>query len=164
VRSSRNSTDCPILRILCRREAVLDQIIWERPDIIGLQEVLDNQYSDLKAALPEYDTVGVGRDDGKQEGEVNSETAMLIVTLFDPHSLCSLGSPYLLSQVGRLPTTLAGLTSACSETAFNRFTLSILGLRSEFELTHVEITQLTLTSDNLLCRVANPGIWLAHAW
>lgn len=38
-------------------------------DIVGCQEVLNNQLEDLTRELPEYAYVGVGRDDGKTEGE-----------------------------------------------------------------------------------------------
>ena len=34
-----------------------------------MQEVLHNQFQDLRAGLPEYDGIGVGRDDGKTAGE-----------------------------------------------------------------------------------------------
>lgn len=37
-------------------------------DILGTQEVLHNQLEDLKQRLPEYDVVGVGREDGKEKG------------------------------------------------------------------------------------------------
>jgi endonuclease/exonuclease/phosphatase family metal-dependent hydrolase len=37
--------------------------------IFGLQEVLNSQLQDLKQALPGYDALGVGRDDGKTKGE-----------------------------------------------------------------------------------------------
>jgi len=38
-------------------------------DILGCQEVLVNQLADLTRQLPEYDYVGVGREDGKEAGE-----------------------------------------------------------------------------------------------
>lgn len=38
-------------------------------DIAGLQEALYNQIEDLASLLPEYKWVGVGRNDGKKEGE-----------------------------------------------------------------------------------------------
>lgn len=38
-------------------------------DILGLQEVYHNQMEDLHARLPEYASVGVGRVDGKEQGE-----------------------------------------------------------------------------------------------
>jgi hypothetical protein len=39
-------------------------------DIIGLQESVVNQFKDLKAALPDYEAIGAGRDDGKLHGEM----------------------------------------------------------------------------------------------
>lgn len=38
-------------------------------DILGMQEVLVNQLKDLKERLPEYNSIGVGRQDGKEAGE-----------------------------------------------------------------------------------------------
>lgn len=38
-------------------------------DVIGMQEVLHNQLEDLKAGLPGYTAVGIGREDGKTKGE-----------------------------------------------------------------------------------------------
>ncbi|HKK41311.1 MAG TPA: endonuclease/exonuclease/phosphatase family protein [Bacteroidales bacterium] len=43
----------------------------EKPDIIGMQEVLYNQYEMLDSVLQNYISVGVGRDDGAKEGELN---------------------------------------------------------------------------------------------
>ncbi len=39
------------------------------PDIVGMQEVLHNQLTDLLEIMPEYSFIGTGRDDGRQEGE-----------------------------------------------------------------------------------------------
>ena len=53
------------------RDAIADQILWEMPDIIGLQEVESHQLSDMNDLLrANYDFVGVGRDDGQRKGEV----------------------------------------------------------------------------------------------
>ncbi|GAB5364955.1 hypothetical protein AAMO2058_001014800 [Amorphochlora amoebiformis] len=41
----------------------------EKPDIIGMQEVLGPQMGDLMRMLPEYNPVGVGREDGKTKDE-----------------------------------------------------------------------------------------------
>jgi endonuclease/exonuclease/phosphatase family metal-dependent hydrolase len=38
-------------------------------DIFGSQEVLKSQLDDLLKAMPEYASIGVGRDDGKEKGE-----------------------------------------------------------------------------------------------
>lgn len=52
-----------------RKDTVANFIKAQNLDIIGMQEVLYNQLEDLKARLPEYDEVGVGREDGKTQGE-----------------------------------------------------------------------------------------------
>jgi len=46
-------------------------IMAEKPDIIGMQEVLWNQYQLLDSTLTGYSSVGVGRDDGARGGEMN---------------------------------------------------------------------------------------------
>ncbi|MDO4195836.1 MAG: endonuclease, partial [Prevotellaceae bacterium] len=48
---------------------ICGQINFEQPDAFGTQEVLHQQVLDLKAGLPGYDYIGVGRDDGKEDGE-----------------------------------------------------------------------------------------------
>lgn len=55
-----------------RREAVLRMIQEESPDAIGMQEVLPNQLHYLDSALVDYCRIGVGREDGKEEGECMS--------------------------------------------------------------------------------------------
>lgn len=52
-----------------RAPLVAQAIRDHRADIVGLQEALSNQLQDLLAELPEYEAVGVGRDDGKTSGE-----------------------------------------------------------------------------------------------
>lgn len=52
-----------------RKNRVCRFIEDRKLDIIGMQEVLHNQFLDLKAGLPEYDGIGVGREDGKTIGE-----------------------------------------------------------------------------------------------
>ena len=52
-----------------RKDRVCQFIKDKQLDIIGTQEVLFNQFNDLKAGLPQYEGVGVGRDDGKTKGE-----------------------------------------------------------------------------------------------
>jgi endonuclease/exonuclease/phosphatase family metal-dependent hydrolase len=43
----------------------------EKPDLMGLQEVLWHQYEVLDSALSEFSSVGVGRDDGARGGELS---------------------------------------------------------------------------------------------
>ena len=52
-----------------RKDRVADFVKSQNLDVVGMQEVLHNQLEDLKARLPEYTEVGVGRDDGKTLGE-----------------------------------------------------------------------------------------------
>ena len=52
-----------------RKDTVCQYILDKKMDIIGMQEVLHNQLEDLKAGLPNYAAIGVGRDDGKEKGE-----------------------------------------------------------------------------------------------
>jgi endonuclease/exonuclease/phosphatase family metal-dependent hydrolase len=52
-----------------RRERVVRVIRENPPDILGVQEARHLQIEDLRAALPDFDFYGIGRDDGKTEGE-----------------------------------------------------------------------------------------------
>ena len=52
-----------------RKELVATTIRFHRAEVIGVQEALHDQMMDLEQMLPEYKWVGVGRDDGKTQGE-----------------------------------------------------------------------------------------------
>lgn len=52
-----------------RKDRMAKFITDQQIDIFGTQELLNNQVEDLKALLPGYAMVGVGRDNGKTEGE-----------------------------------------------------------------------------------------------
>lgn len=54
-----------------RASQVCNFIKNEKPDILGMQEVLWRQYVSLDSALTDYTSVGVGRDDGARAGEMN---------------------------------------------------------------------------------------------
>jgi endonuclease/exonuclease/phosphatase family metal-dependent hydrolase len=54
-----------------RATQVCNFIVTEKPDILGLQEVLWNQYQVLDSVLADYSSVGVGRNDGARAGEMN---------------------------------------------------------------------------------------------
>jgi endonuclease/exonuclease/phosphatase family metal-dependent hydrolase len=53
-----------------RRELVVRTIRRFAPDVLGTQECLPMQRCFLSRHLPEYEHVGVGRDDGRQAGEM----------------------------------------------------------------------------------------------
>jgi len=52
-----------------RFPVICQQILFHDFDVFGAQEVLYPQLNNMLAALPQYGYVGVGRDDGKTEGE-----------------------------------------------------------------------------------------------
>ena len=52
-----------------RKDMVTSFLGSEHPDSFGVQEAHINWMNTLRAALPEYAFVGVGRDDGKEDGE-----------------------------------------------------------------------------------------------
>ncbi|MBL8817638.1 MAG: endonuclease/exonuclease/phosphatase family protein [Planctomyces sp.] len=53
-----------------RREFLLQTITGFHPDLLGTQETLAMQKTFLANALPEYESIGVGRVDGKDDGEM----------------------------------------------------------------------------------------------
>lgn len=55
-----------------RCKVICDQVNFEDPDIFGTQEVLVGQLGDLLGSLDGYDYIGVGRDDGKEDGEYSA--------------------------------------------------------------------------------------------
>jgi endonuclease/exonuclease/phosphatase family metal-dependent hydrolase len=52
-----------------RKGLVTGLIGFHEPDLLGVQEALLNQIRDLQAALPGFGWYGVGREDGREQGE-----------------------------------------------------------------------------------------------
>lgn len=55
-----------------RKPFMVNQIKFYEPDVLGVQEAMPNQMKDLDSLLTDYSFVGVGRDDGKNEGEFSA--------------------------------------------------------------------------------------------
>jgi endonuclease/exonuclease/phosphatase family metal-dependent hydrolase len=54
------------------RAALVSSFIGnEKPDLLGMQEVLAHQYEYLDSILQDYSSIGVGRNDGAKSGEMN---------------------------------------------------------------------------------------------
>ncbi len=53
-----------------RKEFLVETIKAFSPDLLGTQETLDFQRDYLAHQLPDYGVLGVGRDDGKEQGEM----------------------------------------------------------------------------------------------
>jgi endonuclease/exonuclease/phosphatase family metal-dependent hydrolase len=59
-------------RWTARRRMLTDLLRKQNPDLIGVQEALDAQLSDILRAVPGYAVAGVGRDDGREAGEYSA--------------------------------------------------------------------------------------------
>lgn len=55
-----------------RKEDALALMSYYHPDYFGVQEAVPQQMVDIKTSLKDYDYVGVGRDDGKNQGEYSA--------------------------------------------------------------------------------------------
>lgn len=55
-----------------RKDKTTSQILFHHPHILGVQEALWDQITDLSTALTQYKHVGVGRDDGDKKGEFSA--------------------------------------------------------------------------------------------
>ena len=88
-----------------RTEMVIDTIRKEMPDSIGVQEAHIGWMNALKEGLPEYDYVGIGRDDGKEEGEFSA-----VFFKKEKYSLLKSGS-FWLSETPDVPGK--GWDAAC---------------------------------------------------
>ncbi len=52
-----------------RKILIAEEVLFHEVDIVGFQEVLHHQFEDLKQQLTSYSSYGVGRDNGKTQGE-----------------------------------------------------------------------------------------------
>ncbi|WP_369997856.1 endonuclease/exonuclease/phosphatase family protein [Winogradskyella sp.] len=55
-----------------RKPFMINQIKFYEPDVLGVQEPMPNQMKEMDSLLTDYSFVGVGRDDGKDEGEYSA--------------------------------------------------------------------------------------------
>lgn len=55
-----------------RKDKAALQILFHEAHIVGVQEALYGQLTDLQERMPRYKFVGIGRDDGKQKGEFSA--------------------------------------------------------------------------------------------
>ncbi len=55
-----------------RKDHLANQIKFYQPDIFGVQEAVLEQLEYFEGTMPEYNYVGVGRDDGKTKGEFSA--------------------------------------------------------------------------------------------
>ena len=89
-----------------RRAMVIDTICKAAPDTFGVQEAHHDWIRALCAGLPAYDYVGVGRNDGKTEGEYSA-----VFYKKDAYTLLDSGS-FWLSETPDVPG-VKGWDAAC---------------------------------------------------
>jgi endonuclease/exonuclease/phosphatase family metal-dependent hydrolase len=90
-----------------RQGKLASQVLFYQADILGVQEALPAQMADLQNALTGYRYVGVGREDGKNEGEYSA--------IFYNRSRLELikGTTFWLSETPLLPGK-KGWDAACA--------------------------------------------------
>ena len=91
-----------------RRHATPEMIRREAPDVFGVQEGLIDQLHYIDAECPQYARVGVGRDDGKEGGEI-----MAVFYLRDRYDLLDHGDLWLSETPDRVSR---GWDGACNRT------------------------------------------------
>ncbi len=92
-----------------RKPATPAMISDRQPDIFGLQEALKMQLDYIEETCPDYDHVGVHRDDGKEKGEV-----MAIFWNTKTQEMIKWGN-FWLSETPEVPSK--GWDAACFRTA-----------------------------------------------
>lgn len=92
-----------------RKAATAEMIRQLRPDIMGLQEAFGFQADYIREECPEYEGVGVGRDDGAEAGE-----KMMIFYRKDAVEMLDWGT-FWLSETPEVPSF--GWDAACRRTA-----------------------------------------------
>lgn len=91
-----------------RKQMAASMVQFYQADIVGVQEALIDQVHDLEARLPEYEWFGIGRDDGKEQGEF-----MAIFYLKDRFTILE-DSTFWLSETPEVPGK--GWDAACNRT------------------------------------------------
>lgn len=114
-----------------RKIASLNMLNEEKPTIFGLQEALLHQVNFLAENLPQYDWVGVGREDGASGGEY-----MAIFYLKDEVELLDSGT-FWLSETPDTPSK--GWDAACKRTCtWTKLKMKKTGTEFAYLNTHLD--------------------------
>lgn len=114
-----------------RKHASLNMIREERPTVFGLQEALPAQMQYLVENLPEYEHIGVGREDGVASGE-----HMAIFYLKDEVELLD-GGTFWLSPTPDTPSK--GWDAACKRTCtWTKLRMKRTGKKFAYLNTHLD--------------------------
>lgn len=144
IRNSRNSREKDGQNHWGNRKSLVSEVLHKySPDLIGFQEVLIEQLHNLCVMLPDYQYVGVGREDGKEEGEFNP--------IFYKNFTVEQSDTFWLSDTPPIPScTWGGQTRICT------WAVMSAPLCLAFLNTHIEyaVLQAQLSSMDLLINTA----------
>lgn len=90
-----------------RKELFSEVLKGEEPTVFGLQEALYNQVQDIEKTFPQFRRVGVGREDGRTQGEFSA--IFFDTTLYKSAS----SGTFWLSQTPSVPSSM-GWDAACT--------------------------------------------------
>ena len=114
-----------------RKHASVNMLNEEKPTVFGVQEALPGQVEYLVENLPEYDYIGVGRDDGKKKGEF-----MAIFYLKEKVELLD-GGTFWLSETPDVPSK--GWDAACFRSCtWTKFKMKANGKVFAYLNTHLD--------------------------
>lgn len=121
-----------------RKHLVKEVLQKYHPDIIGFQEPLLDQMQDLIAMLPDYQHVGVGREDGEEEGEFNP--------IFYRNLTIEQSGTFWLSDTPQKPScTWGGQTRICTwAVVSNPIPLAFLNTHIEYEVLQAQMNSMEL--------------------
>jgi endonuclease/exonuclease/phosphatase family metal-dependent hydrolase len=115
-----------------RRDLWIDVVRRFDPDLLGVQEVLRDQFDDLKTVFPGYGTSGVGRDDGDCRGE-----RAMILFRSDRFELIDAGT-FWLSDTPQTVASVAWDSCLCRICSWVRLSDRTAGRELVFANTHFD--------------------------
>ena len=114
-----------------RREGVYEMLRTERPILMGVQECLEEQRFDIVSNVTGYEAIGVGRDDGRQKGEM-----MAIFYMRDSVTVVNWGTFWLSATPDQVTK---GWDAACYRTCtWARVRIKRLGKEIMYFNTHLD--------------------------
>lgn len=121
-----------------RKHLVGEVLQKYHPDIIGFQEPLLDQMQDLIEMLPNYQHIGVGREDGKKDGEFNP--------IFYKNLTIEQSGTFWLSDTPQVPScTWGGQTRICTWAVVSApVPFAFLNTHIEYEVLQAQINSMKL--------------------
>lgn len=133
-----------------RKPATAEMLDTLNPDVFGVQEAFDFQLAYIQETCPRYKAVGVGRDDGSEEGE-----HMSVIFNTEKIELIDWGT-YWLSETPDVPSY--GWDAACRRTAtWTKLRVKATGREFFFVNTHLDHVGVVARKEGLAMIVERIG-------